>query len=80
VIIGLILGIPATIYFNRIGFNIGNMQLTGFMVADVLYTKLTMNNVISLSIMTLVITILAGLYPAVMASRMEPVTALRAEK
>jgi ABC-type lipoprotein release transport system permease subunit len=80
VIIGLILGIPATIYFNRIGFNIGNMQLTGFMVADVLYTKLTMNNVISLSIMTLVITILAGLYPAVMASRLEPVAALRAEK
>lgn len=80
VIIGLIIGIPVTIYFNQVGFNIGNMQLTGIMVADTIRTKLTMNNVISLSIMTLVITILAGLYPAVMASRLEPVTALRAEK
>jgi ABC-type lipoprotein release transport system permease subunit len=32
------------------------------------------------TIMTFVVTILSGLYPAVMASRMEPVEALRAEK
>jgi putative ABC transport system permease protein len=36
--------------------------------------------VINLSIMTFVVTLLAGLYPAVMASRMQPVEALRAEK
>jgi ABC-type lipoprotein release transport system permease subunit len=30
--------------------------------------------------MTFVATMLAGLYPAVVASRMEPVAALRAEK
>jgi ABC-type lipoprotein release transport system permease subunit len=39
-----------------------------------------MDNTTRLSIMTFVVTLLAGLYPAVMASRMEPVEALRAEK
>ena len=42
--------------------------------------RLTMNNMINLTIMTFIVTILAGLYPAVMASRMQPVEALRAEK
>jgi ABC-type antimicrobial peptide transport system permease subunit len=30
--------------------------------------------------MSFIVTMLAGLYPAVLASRMEPVAALRAEK
>jgi len=80
VMLGLLIGIPASIYFNQFGFNIGNMGLTGFVVADTLYTVLKASDVISLSIITFVVTILAGLYPAVMASRMEPVEALRAEK
>lgn len=80
VMLGLLIGIPAAIFFNQFGFNIGNMGLTGFLVADKLYTVLKPSDVISLSIMTFVVTILAGLYPAVMASRMEPVEALRAEK
>jgi ABC-type antimicrobial peptide transport system permease subunit len=41
---------------------------------------LTVNDTISLSIVTFMVTILAGLYPAIMASRMQPVEALRAEK
>ena len=32
------------------------------------------------SILAFIITLLAGLYPAVLAARMEPVEALRAEK
>jgi ABC-type lipoprotein release transport system permease subunit len=80
VIMGLIIGILATIYFNNVGFDISKMGLTGFLVTDKLYTKLTMNDVVSLSIITFVITVVAGLYPAVMASRLEPVEALRAEK
>jgi ABC-type lipoprotein release transport system permease subunit len=35
---------------------------------------------VQLTLMSFIVTVLAGLYPAVMASRMEPVTALRAEK
>jgi len=80
VIMGLILGVLATIYFNVNGFYVGNMGLSGIAITDTIYAKLTMDNLINLTIMTFVATILAGLYPAIMASRMEPVAALRAEK
>jgi ABC-type antimicrobial peptide transport system permease subunit len=39
-----------------------------------------MNDTINLSIVTFVVTILAGLYPAIMAARLQPIEALRAEK
>jgi ABC-type lipoprotein release transport system permease subunit len=80
VLMGLFFGVLATLYFNRHGFYIGNMGLTGILVTDTIYARLTMDNTTRLSIMTFVVTLLAGLYPAVMASRMEPVEALRAEK
>ena len=80
VIMGLIIGVLATLYFNVNGFYIGNMGLSGMMIADTIYAKLTVDNLINLTIMTFVVTMLAGLYPAVMASRMQPVEALRAEK
>jgi ABC-type lipoprotein release transport system permease subunit len=80
VIMGLIIGVAGTLYFNINGFYIGNMGLSGMAIADTIYAKLTLNNLINLTIMSFVVTMLAGLYPAVMASRMEPVAALRAEK
>ncbi len=80
VIMGVILGLLATYWFNVNGFYIGNMGITGMLVSDRIFAKLTMDNVIRLSIMTFIVTLLAGLYPAMMASRMEPVEALRAEK
>jgi len=80
VLIGLVIGVLGTLYFNRNGFYIGNMGLSGIMITDTIYAKLTMDNLINLTIMTFVVTILSGLYPAVMASRMQPVAALRAEK
>jgi ABC-type lipoprotein release transport system permease subunit len=80
VIMGLILGVLATLYFNVHGFYVGNMGLSGIAVTDTVYAKLTTENLINLTILTFVATMLAGLYPAVVASRMEPVAALRAEK
>ncbi len=80
VIMGIIIGVLGTLYFNRTGFYIGNMGLSGIVITDTIYAKLTMDNVVSLTIASFVVTLLAGLYPAVMASRMEPVQALRAEK
>jgi ABC-type lipoprotein release transport system permease subunit len=80
VIMGLVLGLLATYWFNVNGFYIGNMGITGMLVSDRIFAKLTLDNVIRLSVMTFIVTLLAGLYPAVMASRMEPVEALRAEK
>jgi ABC-type lipoprotein release transport system permease subunit len=80
VIMGVVLGLFANFLFNIHGFYIGNMGLTGFMVTDTIFARLTVNDAINLSIVTFIVTILAGLYPAIMASRMQPVEALRAEK
>ena len=80
VVMGIILGLLGTYLFNIHGFYIGSMGLTGFMVTDTIFAKLTMGSLVNLSIVTFIVTILAGLYPAIMASRMQPVEALRAEK
>jgi ABC-type lipoprotein release transport system permease subunit len=81
VIMGLVIGVLATLYFNINGFYVGNMGLSSTMlITDTIYAKLTVDNLINLTIMTFVVTLLAGLYPAVMASRMQPVEALRTEK
>lgn len=80
VLMGVILGWLSVRLFNVNGFYIGNMGLTGFLISDTIHAKLTLADTINLSILTFVVTLLSGLYPAVMASRMEPVEALRAEK
>jgi ABC-type lipoprotein release transport system permease subunit len=80
VLMGVVLGWLATYYFNIHGFYIGNMGLSGMLITDTIYARPTLNDTISLTILTFIVTLLAGLYPAVMASQMEPVVALRAEK
>ncbi len=77
---GLFLGWLSVYLFNINGFYIGNMGLTGILVTNTIYAKLTLSNMINVAIVTFVVTLLAGLYPAVMASRLQPVEALRAEK
>lgn len=80
VILGLVLGWGAVQLFNINGFYIGNMGLSGFLVGDTIRAQLMLDDILNLSAMTFIVTLLAGLYPAVTASRMEPVAALRAEK
>lgn len=80
VLLGVALGWLGVYLFNINGFYIGNMGLNGILVSDTIHARLMLNDTINLSILTFVVTLLAGLYPAVMASRMEPVEALRAEK
>ncbi len=80
IIIGLILGGLVVAYFTRNGIYIGNMGVTGYLLSDRIYTELTLKDTVNLSLLALVVTLLAGLYPAILASRMEPVEALRTEK
>ena len=80
VLMGLVLGLFSVYLFNIKGFYIGNMGLNGMLVSDTIRAQLTVDKTISVTIMTFVATILSGLYPAWMASRLEPVAALRAEK
>jgi ABC-type lipoprotein release transport system permease subunit len=78
--IGFILGGVLVAYFNKFGVYIGNMGITGMLLGDRIYAILTLNDAVSLTILALVVTLLAALYPALLAARMEPVQALHGGK
>ena len=80
ILMGLLLGFVVVGYFSTVGFYIGNLGMTGMLIGNTIYAKLTLADTISLSITAFIITILSGLYPAVMAARMEPVEALHGGK
>jgi ABC-type lipoprotein release transport system permease subunit len=80
ILMGLVLGLLVVAYFNNFGFYIGNMGMTGMLIGNTIYADLTLKDTVNLTIITLVITLLAGLYPAVLAARMEPVEALHGGK
>jgi ABC-type lipoprotein release transport system permease subunit len=77
ILIGLILGGIMVWYFTTYGFFIGNMGVDGIMLGERIYARLTMSDAVTLSLLALVVTLLAALYPALLAARMEPVVALR---
>jgi len=79
-VIGLILGGLMTLYATYVGFYIGDMGITGMLFGERIYAYLTMKDVISLSITTFIVSLLAALYPAVLAAQLEPVEALRGGK
>lgn len=76
VIGGMIIGGAMVAYFNVNGFYIGNMGITGVLFEERIYAYLTPNNAITLALVTYIITLVASLYPARLAARMEPVEAL----
>jgi ABC-type lipoprotein release transport system permease subunit len=82
IVLGLVISGVFIAYFTRYGLpvNFEAYGITGMPFPDKIYTQLTSQDAVTLTLMTFVVTILAGLYPAVLASRMEPVAALRAEK
>ncbi len=73
---GLIIGSLLVAYFTKYGFFIGNMGITGILLGERIYAYMTLNDTISLTITAFVVTLLAALYPALLAARMEPVEAL----
>jgi len=76
VIGGLIIGGAAVAYFTANGIYIGNYGITGVLFEERIYAHLTLGNTITLAIVTYIITLIASLYPASLAARMEPVEAL----
>jgi len=80
IVMGVVLGLLWVAYFDRTGFYIGNMGVNGMLIGNTIYTKLTVSDTVNLTIISFVITLLAGLYPAILAARMEPVDALRGGK
>jgi ABC-type lipoprotein release transport system permease subunit len=73
---GLILGGVAVAYFTTYGIYIGDMGITGMLMSDTIYAYLTVSDTIMLSIAAYVVTLIASIYPATVAARMEPVEAL----
>jgi len=78
--IGIVLGSLLAAYLQRTGFFVGSLGMTGMLLGERIYTYLTLKDVVSLSILAFVVTLLAALYPAWLAARMEPVEALRSGK
>jgi ABC-type lipoprotein release transport system permease subunit len=77
---GLALGGALVSYFTKYGFHIGNFGVTGIALGDTIYAYFEPGQAINLTIAAFIITLLAALYPAIMAARMEPVEALRGGK
>jgi ABC-type lipoprotein release transport system permease subunit len=76
VIGGLIIGGLLVAYFTVYGIYIGDYGISGMLMEDHIYAHLTMRDSINLAILTYIITLIASLYPARLAARMEPVEAL----
>jgi ABC-type lipoprotein release transport system permease subunit len=81
ILMGLVFGGLVVGYLTQVGFHLGDVGTgTGFLLGTTVYPDLTLNDTVNLSIVTFIITLLAGIYPAWMASHMEPVEALHGAK
>ncbi len=77
IIVGMILGGIIVAYTTQTGIYIGDVGFSsGFIFGDTIYPYLTLRDTIMLPIVALIVTVIASLYPAVLASRLEPVEAL----
>jgi ABC-type lipoprotein release transport system permease subunit len=76
---GWILGSLAVWYFAAVGFNISGFGVSGILIGDTVRPYWQANDLIGLGILTYVVTLLASLYPAILAARLEPMEALHAE-
>lgn len=74
---GSLIGWAISMYFGKVGIYFGDLGMSQDMLLnDRIYTMLTLDSAVNLIVTAFLITVLASLYPARMASRMEPVEAL----
>ena len=76
VIFGLLIGGALVAYFTIYGIYIGDYGISGVLFEDRIYAHLTLPNVVNLAIITYLVTLIASLYPARLAAKLEPVEAL----
>jgi ABC-type lipoprotein release transport system permease subunit len=80
ILLGLMIGGILSVVLAEFGIGVGQMQITGIMIGNRIYPELTLNDTVNLSLLALVITLMAGIYPAWLAAHMEPVEALHGGK
>ena len=76
IVLGLVIGGLLVAYGAKFGFYFGDIGATGMVLGDTIYPQLTLQDTIVLSCLSFVVTLIAGIYPAMMAANMEPVDAL----
>ena len=75
-LVGISLGILENLIFGSIGFTFGDLGLTNVLLPNTIYPHLKLADITYVSTYALTVTLLAGLYPASIAARMQPVEAL----
>jgi ABC-type lipoprotein release transport system permease subunit len=80
IVMGLALGGLLVAYATYYGFYIGNVGTTGIVLSDTIYAYPSLKDFVNLTLMAFVVTLLAALYPALLAANMEPVEALHGGK
>ncbi len=83
IVLGIVLGGLGVAYLATVGLPIGEAAAAGeasniITYGNILYARFSPSDTVSLSIAELMITLLASLYPAWLAARLEPIDALRA--
>jgi ABC-type lipoprotein release transport system permease subunit len=81
IILGILVGSLGVYYLATEGWHIGdlaNMASAEIAYGDTIYARFSWSDTAALSIASLAITLLASLYPAWFAARMEPIEALKA--
>ena len=76
ILMGLVLGGIMVYIATNFGFYVGNLGMTGIMIGERIYAYPAWNEFVTLTILTFIVALLAALYPALLAARMEPVEAL----
>lgn len=77
--LGIVLGLATIAYFGRVGIDLSifGQGLESFGIATRIHPEINLNFVLIIAVMVLIMSVLASLYPAIKALKLNPVAAIR---